>query len=262
MIAKLIDVNVSLSRWPFRRLAEDEPSALRKKLRENGVTQAWAGSFDALLHKDIAGANARLVEDCAEGRGDLLLPFGAVNPMFPDWEEDLRRCAEDWQMPGIRLHPNYHGYKLDSPQFLALLRAAAQASLIVQISVQLEDERMMHPLLRVPMVDLAPLPAALDAHPEVRVVILNALKGPSMDLIKPCAQAGAFFDIGMVEGVGGIANMREPLGIDRLLFGSHAPLFYPESAVLKLKESTLSDPELALITHDTAKSLLNSRTYE
>src|SRR5947199_118617 len=61
---KLIDVSVSLSRWPCRRLPLDDASKLGAKLHSLGVVQAWAGSFEALLHKDLGLANARLAEEC------------------------------------------------------------------------------------------------------------------------------------------------------------------------------------------------------
>ena len=76
----IVDTNVYLSRWPFRRLPGDEPRDLVAKLKEHNVTQAWAGSFDALLHEDLAAANARLAESCDTHGGGLLLPFGSVNP--------------------------------------------------------------------------------------------------------------------------------------------------------------------------------------
>ena len=46
----LIDVNVNLARWPLRRLRFDNTAALVAKFRSHGVAQAWAGSFDSLLH--------------------------------------------------------------------------------------------------------------------------------------------------------------------------------------------------------------------
>ena len=57
---RLIDTNVTLLHWPFRRLPLDETSRLVAKLRSHEVTQAWAGRFDGLLHKNMAAVNARL----------------------------------------------------------------------------------------------------------------------------------------------------------------------------------------------------------
>ena len=255
---ELIDVNVNLSRWPLRRLRGDDTSALVAMLRRQGVVQAWVGSFDGLLHKDIASVNARLADECRRhGRG-LLLPFGSINPKLPDWEEELRRCAEEHRMPGIRLHPNYHGHKLDDPDFARLLRLAAARRLIVQLAVVMEDERMMHPLLRVEPVDTDPLINLVKQTPGLRLMLLNALRTvrdrPLADLI---AAGEVYVEISMLEGVGGLANLLAQVPMSRVLFGSHAPLFYFESALLKLKESPLSEEQLRAIRSGNAQRFLN-----
>ena len=110
----MIDVNVNLSRWPFRRLAGDEPGGMVERLRQHGVTQAWAGTFDGILHKDLSSANERLANNCGQYGPGILVAFGSINPKLPDWQEDLRRCHEGYKMPGIRLHPNLRakGYRV------------------------------------------------------------------------------------------------------------------------------------------------------
>src|SRR5262249_42657196 len=99
---RIIDVIINLSRWPLRRVRDDETANLVARLRSHGVVEAWAGSFDGLLHKAPAAVTTRLARECRAQAGVRLVPFGSVNPLLPDWEEDLRRCAEEHHMPGIR----------------------------------------------------------------------------------------------------------------------------------------------------------------
>jgi len=255
-----VDTNVTLSRWPFRLLTADEPHALVAKLKRNGISQAWAGSFDALLHQDIAGVNDRLAKTCREQGGGLLVPMGAINPLLPDWQEDLRRCHEAHKMRGIRLHPNYHGYKLDDPVFATLLKEAVVRGLLVQLSVTMEDERTQHPLVQVPHVDTGPLAALAQELPQLRLQLLGAFRSLRPPAAAELAASGKIsFEISMLEGVGGVKQLLKHVPVEQVLFGSHAPLFYVESAVLKMQESELASFQQEAICQLNAQRLLDRK---
>ncbi len=252
----LIDTNVYLGHWPFRRTSLDETSALVNKLRDGGVTEAWAGSFDALLHKDISAVNSRLAEECARHGGGLLKPVGTVNPALPGWEEELRRCVEVHRMRAIRLHPNYHGYTLTDPGVARLLEQVAQHGLLVQIALIMEDERTIHPLVNVPPVDPAPLPELMKPFPQLRVQLLNAFRTLRGLPVKALATRGSTFEIATLEGVEGLANLLTQIPAERVCFGSYAPFFYFESAKLKLRESVLSEAQSQAVRAGNARALL------
>jgi hypothetical protein len=253
----IIDVNVNLSRWPFRRLRGDDTPGLVAMLRARGVGQAWAASLDGLLHKDVAGVNARLAEDCRRQGQGFLIPFGTVNPRLPDWEEDLRRCAEEHGMPGLRLHPNYHGYALDDPAFARLLRGAAERRLVVELALKMEDDRTQHPLVRVPPVDASRLADLVAGVAGLRLVILNGPGPLARPAYEKLAATGAFFDFSMLEGPGGVARLAGEIGVERMVFGSHFPLFTWESARLKVTESGLGEADSRAILSENARRLLS-----
>jgi uncharacterized protein len=253
----ILDANANLSRWPFRRTPCDELPVLLARYRKFDVAVAWVGTLDGLFHRDIAGANRRLAEACRDVRDVQLVPFGSVNPRLPDWEEDLRRCVEEYHMPGIRLHPNYHGYKLDDPVFERLLQQAAERNLLVQLAVRMDDIRVQHPLMQIPDVDLQPMAPLLKRLPRLRIVLLNAmatLRGASLNSLLSSGQV--WVEISMKEGVGGVADLVRTIPHNRVLFGSHTPLFSLESAVLKMREADLSPEQRAAIERTNAESLL------
>ena len=261
----IVDSNVHLFQWPFRNLKYTRTESLIAKLRKHRITKAWAGSFEAVLHKQLDAVNRQLAEEC-RSRGDgALVPIGTVNPVWPNWEEDLRRCHEQYGMPGLRLYPAYHGYTLDQPEFTRLVHAAANRGILLQITLRLEDERVHHPAIDVPPLDVSPLVDVLKKVPQAKVQLINSagpLLGNSVsDLVR---ETKVTFDIAATEGNGGVGRLiegtnpsyRGAIPVQRLLFGSHAPFFPCESALMKLFESPLNLEQLKQLMHINARRLI------
>jgi uncharacterized protein len=254
MDSKTIDTNVSLSRWPFRRLPLDEPEKLVAKLRDSGIVRAWAGSFDAMLHRDIGASNHRLADDCLNFGKDLLVPVGSVNPTNPDWERDLQDCVGLHSTRIIRLHPNYHQYDLRDPRCTELLQAATDLNMLVQIVASMEDTRTQNPVCHVAIVDLSSLAKIITGLPKLRVMVLNGFHGGKPAVFSELAASGrCWFDIATLEGVEGVAGAIATTNPDCLVFGSHAPFFYLESAQLKLLESGLEESVLSRLRYKNAE---------
>jgi len=245
---RIIDTNLSLFRWPFRRLPLDDADALVKKMRALDISQGWAGSFEAILHRDISSVNERLAKACATR--PMLRPIGAINPTLPDWRADLRLCVGH-KMPGIRLFPGYHDCKLADPRFAELLQLATKMKLFVQIAATMEDTRTQHPRLRVPDVDLSPLPKALRGIDHARVQILN-LRPRSAHIELLAKLPNVRVDTARVEGTDGVPALVRKLP-GRVLFGTHAPLLIPEAALIRTHESAQLDaPSLRALLAENA----------
>jgi len=262
----IIDSNVHLFEWPFRKLKYARTEALIVKLRKHRITQAWAGSFEAVLHKQQDAINRRLAEECRTRGDGMLIPFGSVNPVWPDWEEDLRRCHEQYRMPGLRLYPAYHGYALDHPEFVRMLSVAATREMLIQIAMRMEDERVHHPAIDVPLVNASPLLDVLKKVPKAKVQLIDSA-GPLLGNNVPSLvrETHITFDIAATEGNGGVGRLiagtnpsyRGAIPVERLVFGSHAPFFPCESALLKLFESPLSREQMEKLMSANARRLIS-----
>lgn len=244
-----VDTNVSLFRWPFRRLPLDETPRLVARLRQLGIGEAWASSFEGLLHRDLAAVNERLSQECKLHRE--LVPIGVIHPKLPGWEDDWRQCFERHAMPGIRVYPGYHGYDLSDAAFGQLLRLATRTGQFIQLVTALEDTRTQHPLVQVKDVDLAPLNDWIDKIDGVRIELLgHRARGNSLAALADLDPVT--FETSRVDGTDTIANLIGQMGVSRVLFGSHAPFLIPEAALIRVYESQLNDEHLLSVMRSSA----------
>jgi hypothetical protein len=261
----IIDTNVNLFDWPFRALKYRDTKALVAKLKKHRVIEAWAGSFEALLSKDMNGINLRLTSECRERGPGFLIPFGSVNLAWPDWQEDVRRCHEVHKMPGLRIYPGYQPFDLDHAGMESLVKMISERGLVLQVVFGMEDPRVHHPIINVGPVTLAPLLRAVKGMPNAKVELLHfsgSIRGE--ELSQFLAQTSMVMDISRLEGNGavgrmigsvqGLSSARVPF--ERIVFGSHAPYFPVETAILKLIESPLDAQQLQAIMQGNARRLL------
>jgi predicted TIM-barrel fold metal-dependent hydrolase len=283
----IIDTNVTLGQWPFRSLKYAGAKALGSKLKKHRIKQAWAGSFDALFHKDIDAVNAALSRECAQSGDSFFLPFGTVNLAWPEWMEDLRRCHEVYKMKGVRIYPSYQTFDLSHPDFPKLVHEVSKRNLILQIVGDMDDSRNHHPLVLTRNFSYMPLKDVLKNEKKAKVHLLywnHRISAKQMDDLVDNTQV--LFDIARVETNGGIEAMLEgntnkkdrvftfgglertvseipwgrnskPVPADRVTFGSHAPYFPVEANLLKLFESDLSLEQTRSIMETNASRLLN-----
>lgn len=244
----ILDTNVNLFRWPFRRLPLDETAKLVAKLRSLGINKVLAGSYEGVFHRDLRSANARLAQEC--GRFTELVPVASINPSKPGWERDLEAAKT-----AIRLHPAYHGYGLDHPGFADLLIAAAECELLVQLAVALEDPRTQPDLMRVPEVDLTPLAEAMVKVSKANVQLLNWKgRGTLTNTLRELPNLSV--DIAFADGTDAVATLVKTFGPERVLFGTHAPFLIPEAALLRVHEAGLGENEQWAILRGNSEPLI------
>jgi uncharacterized protein len=258
----ITDTHVYLGHWPHQQLPNGDPAGLVAELHRNGISQAWVGSFDGLFHKDVAGVNQRLAETCKRIGDGMLIPFGTINPMLPDWEEDIRHCHETFHMPGIRLHPNYHGYTLDDPRFARLLELATARGMIVQLVAWMEAERHLLLNPHVAQVDLKPLAKPVAAFPNLKLVVANGYRMADEGIRGLLPLKPVHFDFARSETAKDVRLLIEKASSDRIVFGSGTPLHDIEPAIKNMQQAQLSvGNQLAIAAKNANRLVAGNRVH-
>jgi len=246
----IFDVNTWLGRWPFQQLDADTPARLKKKLVKAGIGACCVSQADAVLVSDPDIWNQRLF--AAVAKDPFFVPVPVFNPCLYPWE----RILAGYQKQGIkavRFLPGYHSYGFSDTRCVHAVARVRKLGMLPLIQIRLEDERTHHLLMQVK-------PPAI----EEAVVLANKITGPIVFLcgyLNEVNQLGektqnACSDFSFCEKLNTLAVMAHSIPWQRILFGSHAPFFYPEAAMLKFSHAELGKKELAAIAGKNLSKML------
>lgn len=283
----LFDINAYLGNYPFRPVPRNTAKELLELMDREGIEQALVSPLEALFYRDAQLANDLLYKEI-EQHTDRLLPAYVVNPVFPGWEDDLKRCNDDLGAKAIRLYPSYHSYKLDDSASMDVIDAASELNLLVTIGCRVEDPRKQHPLVRIPDADIIQIVSAAVKRPLVNFVT-NGINGDEtirLTKLWACAMGNALprgdqvfmgtgddrvledgdftkmnifieFSHTMLYNFDYLKRLLVGPGYQNLLLGTGMPFDNPKSALLKLDGMKISEDQKSAIGGKTARKILN-----
>lgn len=238
------DVNTIFGLWPRREVDTNLLSLLRLA-RRAGIASLCSLSTRGIFYDARAGNSETLA---AARRHSSIIPvatFDLRDP--PPFEVELHKLKKQG-FKLVRVFREYQGWPIEYRPFQDLLRALAQVRLPLYVTIS-------------NMGELTCLDKNLwtCAFPLI-VGGVNASFAPlfAEAIAVASSREHIYFETSRFDSVDAYELFAEKLGATRLLFGSGAPLYYPQSALNALTKSTLNPKDRELILHKNLQRILQA----
>ncbi|MFM7318789.1 MAG: hypothetical protein ACKO5E_17740 [bacterium] len=231
------------------------PAGLAEKLEPWGVTQVFAGRINHLRQENTHAVDFPLKSFNRNGVEIHIVPV--LDPTVATWREHLESywTFHKASLPVIRLHPNYHGYRLSELKAMAdLVQWAHDHGSVLQIVVNIDDIRRQHSLGQVPDVATADILNTALKYPHQPFLLSGAL----MTLMRPLKAESApnlWVDTARLETGLALPILFDNGWAHRLVYASHSPILIAHSSIARVL-ADLSDTDAMKILNGNARRLL------
>lgn len=250
---KLIDMSVWTGNWPFIHLRYGELGLLKEKLQSMNVTKAFAAPIEGILEQDPMRADMELMSRIKD---DFFSPVPIIDLSYGNWRECMDMAIKDGRVRMVKLLPNYHMYGLDEAALGSLVELAQRNKMLVSVQMRVEDRRMRYPLLKVDDVGGYEIIKTLSRFPLQTFILNNVLMSEIRHILD--SLDNVYFDIPFLEQPDTLEHISALYPLDRFLFSSHCPFFFPEGSLSKLKQSRLDIHEVEKVAYKNAERLLEA----
>lgn len=253
---KVLDANVGIGHWSFRRLAVQSVGDLRKELCRAGIHAALVYSLNAVFYKDMQSGNEELV---ALRGASWAMTSAVVDPVAAGALRDLEESIDMLSVRAVRLFPSYHGYEISDARadWLFQYVAGLPQPLPVLVTMRLEDERLHHRLAKVSPPALEGIVPVAARFPRVPIILVGARLAEAKalyDQLPP--HASVYYEISRMTEWEFMSSALEALPTERLVFGTNLPLYTPECGVQKVTRADVPESIKARILYGNLADLL------
>lgn len=268
----MIDINAACGNWPFRPTLPGDAGGLEALLRAEGFEKACVYPIEGYLWSDPHEANLLRLPQLAES--DFFIPAAVLDPTLPLALRHFDECRHRWGVPVVHIMPPYHLYDLDDPRVQTFAHRLAEEKVMLAVHLRAEDIRNRNPIYEPKEVSFSDAVALARRHPGLNVLVCG--------LARP-AEANEFLPDGYVrEMLAGRVGLEHKADVpdnllvelsflelnesfkaalqlfrpEQILLGTHAPIFYPRSAVMKVTGSGLDETYQQAALKGNAERLL------
>ena len=250
---KIIDCSVWHGQWPFCHLRYSDLALMEQKLKSLNVEKAFISPLESVFAQDPHEGNFRMLEDI-KGK-PFFQPAPVIDLLLGNWKENLEKLYNDFKIKMIKIIPNFHMYDLTEESLAELVAFTSPRNIIIAIPMRMEDPRNQSPLLKEPMeLQTVVVAKALSFYPQQKFILNNIYWGEINDLYY--ILKNTLFDIAMIEPVNPLKAIKERYSVDRFVFSSNCPFFYPEGNWNKLSYSHIEKNEIEKIASSNIEKLI------
>lgn len=231
----IIDVNASYGAWPFQVFPFQDLEGLENHLNERQVDQALVSHLGTVFYPDSDYYNQQLFQE-AEGKQSII-PVPVLNLKVPGWDKRLEQYREKQDLKTVKIIPSYHLYELKDDVLAELVKILLELKMPLLLQVRLEDERNQYRGLTIQGVPATDIIDFNHRFPDLKVLCLNNYLPEAVEIAGKTNDNLAF-DISFTERSNTVDTLTGAIPAERLFLGTHTPILYTLSALMKVQYST------------------------
>lgn len=204
----------------------------------------------ATVPHQVESINNFIAESVA-AHPDRLIGFAAMHPDYEHIEAEIKRCVEELDMKGIKLHPDFQKFQIDEPKAYPIYEAAVKYSLPVLFHAgdyrydYSGPKRLRH---------------IADMFPEMQIIGAHFAGWSQWDEAQELFTDGriytdlssSLYDMTPERA----AELIHSFGADKVMFGTDYPMWTAKDELKRFNAIPLTDEERELILYKNALRLL------